>query len=64
MGHTVRHIRELLQLVYFHVAYKHWLLTEHNLGHHITLGSGSYLMTEEELDLSFREIHFDAESWI
>lgn len=55
MGYTVKHIKKLLQPVYFHVAYKHWLLTEHSLSHCITVGSrsGSYLMTEEELDLSF-----------
>lgn len=55
MGYTVKHIKKLLQPVYFHVAYKRWLLTEHSLSHCITVGSrsGSYLMTEEELDLSF-----------
>lgn len=26
-------MKKLPQLVYFHVAYKHWLLTEHGLGH-------------------------------
>lgn len=33
MGHTVKHMKGLLTaVVYFHVAYKHWLLTEHNFG--------------------------------
>lgn len=32
---AVKYMKELLQPVYFHVACKHWLLAEHNLGHRI-----------------------------
>lgn len=50
-----KNIKELLEPVYFHIAYKHWELTEHNLGHCKKVGStsGSFLLIEEGLDLSF-----------